>query len=99
MALLPRRVGGSTYKFGELLHQPGFPNPAAVVGEVKRLGGYCNTGFRKSDEQPEAQNMQFQSDEVSKQQDIKFLGALRMAKVEVKTAKQRLEVAGERQFQ
>jgi hypothetical protein len=97
VAVLRRRVGGITYKLGELLHQPGFPNQAAVVEEVKRLAGYCNTGFRKSDEQ--AQNVQFQIDEVSKQQDIKFLGALRMAKVEVKTAEQRLEVAGERQFQ
>ena len=47
----------------------------------------------------QAQNVQFQIDEVSKQQEIKFVGALRMAKVEVKTAEQRLEVAGQRQFQ
>ena len=93
VAVLRRRVGGMTYKLGEFLHQPGFPNQAAVVEEVKRLAGYCNTGFRKSDEQ--AQNVQFQIDEVSKQQDIKFVGALRMAKVEVKTAEQRLEVAGQ----
>ena len=53
-------------------------------------------GFRKSDEQDI--KLQDQIDEVSKQQDVKFVGALRMAKVEVKTSEQRLEVAGERQF-
>ena len=58
--------------------------PEEAKRVTKRLAGYCNAGFRKSDEQ--AQNVQFQVDEVSKQQDIKFLGALRMAKVEVETA-------------
>ena len=97
VALLRRRVGGMTYKLGELLHQPGFPNQAAVVEEVKRLAGYCNDGFRKSDDQDI--KLQDQIDEVSKQQDVKFVGALRMAKVEVKTSEQRLEVAAARQFQ
>ena len=69
--------------------------PAAVVGEVKRLAGYPNDGFRKSDVQ--AKNVQFQIGELRK--DIKFVEALRMAEVEVKTAEQRLEVAGERQYQ
>ena len=40
-----------------------------------------------------------QIDEVSKQQDNKFVGALKMAKVEIKTAEQRLEVAGQRRRQ
>ena len=76
--------------------QLGFPNQAAVVEEVKRLAGYCNDGFRKSDVQDT--KLQDQIDELEKQQNIKFVGALRMAKVEVKTAEQRLEVAGQQQF-
>ena len=46
----------------------------------------------------QAQNVQFQIGELEKQQDIKFVGALRMTKVEVKAAEQRLEVAGQQQF-
>ena len=61
--------------------------------------GYCNDGFRKSDEQDIDIKLQDQIDEVSKQQDVKFVGALRMAKVEVKTLEQRREVAAARRFQ